>query len=61
MLILYMAECRAARSGPSSLINTMIRSAMSTQTPMHHQRIQVCVVPGIIRIRVVVETDGQSG
>jgi hypothetical protein len=56
-----MAESGAARSGPCSLTNDMTRSAMTMQEPMKLARVQVRVVPGIVRISPVVVIDGKSG
>ncbi|PYT98485.1 MAG: hypothetical protein DMG34_21655, partial [Acidobacteria bacterium] len=39
----------------------MTRNAMTMQGSTGSVRVQVCVVPGIIRISQVVEIDGKSG
>jgi hypothetical protein len=62
MLLLYMAENGATRSGPCSQSKAkMTRSAMTMQDSSQSARMQARVVPGIVRISQVVKVDGNSG
>ena len=67
ILLLYMAESRAARSGWSFRVFRvgraiiMTRSAMTMLDPVQSPEMPVRVVPEIVQIRPVVVGDGKSG